>query len=97
MGPMEIVDLFFEGLISSLRKENKKLEKVPLTKVSSYFPTFLLVGTIVTLIIASFFPSKPELTNGIICISYFVVGLAVRLASTKSIRSLKKYLTEKQK
>lgn len=58
-----------------LRKENKKVESKGITEVYDYFPTYLLVGTIVTLIIASFIPNKPELTNGIICMAFYIIGL----------------------
>lgn len=47
------------------------------TEVQDYFPTILLLGTVVLLITASFVPNKPAVTNGIICIAVFAVG-AVR-------------------
>lgn len=47
------------------------------TEVQDYFPTILLLGTVVLLIAASFVPDKPAVTNGIICIAVFAVG-AVR-------------------
>jgi len=50
------------------RKQNKKLlyERDDI-KVTSYFPTVALLVTIVLLIVMSFIPEKPALTNGIIC------------------------------
>ncbi len=56
-------------------------EKAPITqsgsrtKVTDYVPTVLLAGTIVLLILASFLPEKPDITNGLICMGLFVVGL----------------------
>ena len=56
-------------------------EKAPIpkggdkTKVEDYFPTILLVGTIVLLICASFIPEKPSITNGLICCGLLVIGL----------------------
>lgn len=47
------------------------------TEVRDFFPTVLLVGTVVLLIAASFVPEKPPVTNGIICLAVFAVG-AVR-------------------
>lgn len=47
------------------------------TEVRDFFPTVLLVGTVVLLIAASFVPEKPAVTNGIICLAVFAVG-AVR-------------------
>lgn len=45
------------------------------TQVTDYVPTVLLVGTIVLLIAASFLPSKPATTNGLICCALLVIGL----------------------
>ena len=38
------------------------------------FPTVLLSGTIVLLILASFLPEKPAVTNGVICCGLLLVG-----------------------
>lgn len=58
------------------RKEKGKVEKnMPRTVVTDYVPTVLLLGTIVLLIAASFIPNKWEITNGLICVVLFVVGL----------------------
>ena len=48
------------------------------TRVTDYFPTILLVGTVVLLILASFIPegSKPDATNGFICMGLMLIGLA---------------------
>lgn len=59
------------------RKENGEVDSDQLTPVKDYLPTVLLVGTVLTLIAASFLPDKPALTNGIICVAYFLVGLVV--------------------
>lgn len=59
------------------RGETGKIHADYLTPVHDYLPSVLLVGTVVTLILASFIPEKPDLTNGIICMAYFLVGLAV--------------------
>jgi Na+/H+ antiporter NhaD/arsenite permease-like protein len=37
----------------------------------------MLLGTVVALILASFIPGKPEITNGVICMVIFGVGLVV--------------------
>ena len=36
----------------------------------------LLLGTVLSLIAASFIPNKPEITNGLICMTFFLAGLA---------------------
>lgn len=57
------------------RKEKQPVDIKELTVVKDYFPTVLLSGTVVLLILASFIPNKPDLTNGIICIILMVIGL----------------------
>ena len=57
------------------RKEKGKLYGTELTPVTDYLPTVLLGGTVITLIAASFIPNKPDITNGVICMAYFLAGL----------------------
>ena len=58
------------------RKNREKIEPTPLTPVQDYFPSLLLVLNVVLLIAASFIPNKPAVTNGLICITLCVIGLA---------------------
>ena len=58
------------------RKEKGKLYGAALTPVTDYLPTWLLLGTVLSLIAASFIPNKPEITNGLICMTFFLAGLA---------------------
>lgn len=46
-----------------------------LTEVRDYVPTILIVAVIVILSVASLFPDKPPLTNGLICIFFMVIGI----------------------
>ncbi len=72
-------------ILFMFRKERNPIKFEGKTKVEDYFPTFLLVGTIVALIAVSFIPYKdaaapgafykPDITNGIICIAFFFIGL----------------------
>ena len=43
------------------------------TVVKDYFPLWMLLLTIITLIVASFFRNRPEMTNGIVCMGFGVV------------------------
>lgn len=70
------------------RKEKGKLYGTELTPVTDYLPTMLLGGTVITLIAASFIPNKPDITNGVICMAYFLAGLAVEVGSGRLNRSL---------
>ncbi|MDO4866496.1 MAG: SLC13 family permease [Clostridia bacterium] len=63
-------------LLWLFRDERGSIRPGELTEVRDYVPTALLLGTIALLIIASQFPNKPELTNGIICMALAVIGVA---------------------
>lgn len=67
------------------RKEKNKVDFEGRTKVEDKFPTILLIGTVLALIAVSFIPYKdtalpgqfykPDITNGIICVAFFLVGI----------------------
>ncbi len=61
------------------RKEKEPVNSTELTPVSEYVPTWLLIGTVGSLIAASFIPNKPELTNGIICVAFCLVGVVMAI------------------
>lgn len=63
------------ALIWLFRKETATVHITEKTKVTDYVPTYLMVGVVVLLIAASFFPNKPSITNGVICMSLMVVGM----------------------
>lgn len=80
-------------LLIMFRKDKAKIEFGGRTKVEDKFPTFLLVGTVVSLIAVSFIPYKdaanggfykPDITNGIICIAFFLVGVIRELFIKKN-------------
>ena len=67
------------------RKEKGRLEAAALTKVTDFLPTKLLVGTVLCLILASFLPNKPDITNGVICMAFFLVGLVVESGKARDL------------
>ena len=75
-------------------------EKTPITggltrtKVTDYVPSILLLGTIVLLIVASFIPRKPSITNGLICCSLLVIGLIYNLIKKKKLSAITAPLKE---
>ena len=81
-------------ILFMFRKENKPIEFTSRTKVEDYIPTYLLIGTVVALIVVSFIPYKdnaapgqfykPDITNGLICIAFFVVGILRELIFKKN-------------
>ena len=70
------------------RKEKDPIPKIDeLTEVKDYVPTILLLAAIGTLILASFAPESwnlPAEINGIICCSYFVIGLVYNVIRKKN-------------
>lgn len=71
------------------RKEKKPVPKgATRTVVTDYVPTVLLSGTIVLLILASFIPNKPDVTNGLICVGLMVIGMVYTALRTKNLGAL---------
>ena len=69
-------------------------EKTPIprtgkrTEVTDMVPTILLGGAIVLLILASFLPSKPATTNGMICCALLVIGLIYNFFRKKNMTAI---------
>lgn len=59
------------------------------TQVDDYFPSILMTGIVVLLIIASFIPGTPDNINGMICCSLCVIGLIRNSIKYRSLGSLK--------
>ena len=70
------------------RKEKGAIPKGTRTQVTDYVPTVLLSGTVVLLILASFLPEKPEITNGLICCALLVIGLIYSAIRKKSLKAI---------
>lgn len=72
-------------LIYVFRKDNALVTPGERTIVTDYFPSFLLGGTVLTLIVASFFNIEFEYTNGIICIFYLLIGISRELLKKNTL------------
>ena len=71
------------------RKKKAPIPKgQPRTKVTDYVPTVLLVGVVILLIIASFLPEKPAVTNGLICVGMMTVGILYNLIRDRKISAV---------
>lgn len=91
-------------ILFMFRKDNEKIAFSSRTKVEDKFPTFLLVGTVISLIAVSFIPYKdsaaegqfykPDITNGIICIAFFLVGILRELLLKKNKEIVKNAFKE---
>jgi Na+/H+ antiporter NhaD/arsenite permease-like protein len=70
-------------LLFIFRQSRQKVDIDRITPVEDYFPTYLLIGTIVLLILSSFFPNKPDITNGLICMGLTFVGVIYEMIRQK--------------
>lgn len=62
-------------LLILFRKLDQPIHAEDRTEVKDYFPTYLLIGMIGLLILASFIPNKPGITNGLIAVGLMVIGI----------------------
>ena len=76
------------------RKESQKTETKEHTVVTDYLPTVLLAGTVLLLIGVSFFPNRPSITNGVICMGMFLIGLIANIIKRKSAAAAAKPIRE---
>ena len=82
-------------LFVMFRREKQPIPKMSeRTKVTDFVPTVLLVGTIVLLIVASFIPNKPSITNGLICCALMVIGILINFAKKKNVQAIVNPLKE---
>ena len=71
------------------RKENKPISKKDeRTNVTDYVPTILLVMVLILLIVASFIPDKPDITNGLICCGLLLIGLLYTVIRNKTFSAV---------
>ena len=91
-------------LLFMFRHENEPVNMHERTKVQDLFPTWLLLGTLICLIGVSFIPYKtgakpgqfykPDITNGLICVGFFVIGLIRDLVKNRDSSTVKGALKE---
>lgn len=81
-------------LLWIIRKYSQQVNSQDMTEVRDYFPTYLLVGMVVLLILASFIPNKPSVTNGFICVLLLTVGLVRKFMATRDYRTAARVLSE---
>ena len=91
-------------ILFMFRKENKPISFDTKTVVEDRVPTILLVGTVVALIAVSFIPYKdnavpggiykPDITNGLICIFFFLIGIVRELFIKKNKEIVKNAFKE---
>lgn len=79
-------------LIYILEKNIQPINSLDRTPVEDFFPSILLLGMVVLLIIASFIPNTPKTINGLICISLFLLGLVKEYYKRKNLTYIAKAL-----
>ena len=57
------------------RKDKYPVNTTEVTKVTDYVPTIMMIAHVVFLMIASFIPNKPSITNGMICLVCSLIGM----------------------
>ena len=70
-------------LLWLFRRDKEKIHEEVTAQVRDYVPTWLMLGTVLLLIIASQFENRPELTNGLICCGVAVIGILYELLRQK--------------
>ncbi len=70
------------------RKNRQPVTSDEHTKVTDYVPTITMLGHVVLLIIASFFPNTPSCTNGIICMVCGIITIIWELIKQKSTKGM---------
>jgi Na+/H+ antiporter NhaD/arsenite permease-like protein len=73
-------------LLVLFRKEKKTIEIQERVIVTDYFPSYLLLGTIVLLILVSFVPNKLDISNGLVCMGLLAFGLIREGIKNRNLR-----------
>lgn len=81
-------------LMRVFKNEKEKIEVGKRTVVTDYFPTFILLGMVGSLIIASFIPHNIKNINGILCMGFMFLGIIKYSISYKNINVFKSVLRE---
>jgi Na+/H+ antiporter NhaD/arsenite permease-like protein len=57
------------------RKDKFPVDTSEVTKVTDYVPSIMMIAHVVLLMVASFIPEKPSITNGMICLVCSLIGM----------------------
>ena len=81
-------------LLYLFRKSKEPVVALERTVVKDLFPSVLLVGMVILLILASFLPNMPRTINGLICVSLFAIGLIRNYFKTRDVNVFSRALKE---
>ena len=73
-------------LMFIFRNAKQRIHLTGKTEVRDYFPTYLLIVLVLILILASFIPDKSAVTNGLVCMSLFIIGIIRETIRKRSLR-----------
>lgn len=76
------------------RKQRQRFVSSGYTHVTNYVPTVLLTMNVLLLILASFWGGRPALTNGVICVGIFAVGLLHAVWKDRDLTVAKQAVSE---
>lgn len=65
------------------RKDKEPVQSDEKTVVTDYWPTIFMLLHVILLIIASFIPNKPDITNGVICVACGIANMLIEYIRTK--------------
>ena len=74
------------------RKDKEPVSNEEHTTVTDYVPTIMMLGHVVLLVIASFIPNKPDVTNGVICMVCGIINIVWEIFISKGTDSMWKAL-----
>ncbi len=70
------------------RKDKEPVSSDEHTIVTDYVPTIMMLGHVVLLILASFIPNKPDVTNGVICMVCGIINIVWEIFLSKGTDSM---------
>lgn len=82
-------------LLYIFRKNSDPVHQEVITVVEDHVPSVLMIGVVLSLIFASQFPDKPSITNGLICMTFAVIGCIYESIRQKSTAFLVEIFKEK--
>jgi Na+/H+ antiporter NhaD/arsenite permease-like protein len=74
------------------RKDKYPVTSKDVTVVTDYVPSIMMIAHVVLLMIASFIPGKPAITNGIICLVCSIIGKVWEYAKDHNKERVKKVI-----
>jgi len=75
-------------LLVLFRNESASVDCGERTVVTDYVPSILLLATVIALIAASLIPGMPSMTNGIICMTFMIIGAIHNVRCKRGLKAI---------